>query len=243
MLTLALTLLLAHILGDFTFQTSKMIRMKRRNENGSRYKALIFHIAIHFILLALLLFDFKYWAGILLILTSHFLFDLLKLRWEDKRKVNKTTLFFIDQALHLLIIASVVYFYSPFTIPYQAIKSPNNLLLVVSLISVTSVIGVMIKVLMLKWKPEENKDALMKNAGLYIGMLERLFIFGFVLTNYWEGIGFLLAAKSVFRFGDLSRAEDRNLTEYILIGTLLSFGLAILVAVGHNYLLEIINTY
>ncbi len=242
MLTLTLKLLLAHILGDFTFQTSKMIRMKRIKKKGLRYKALLCHIVIHFLLLALLLFDFKYWAGFLLIITSHFIIDLLKLRWEDKKKLNKTALFFIDQALHLLIIASVVYFYSPFKIPYQAINSPNNLLLVVSLISVTYVVGVMIKVLMSKWKPEENKDALMKNAGLYIGMLERLFIFGFILINYWEGIGFLLAAKSVFRFGDLSRAEDRNLTEYILIGTLLSFGLAILVAVGNNYLLEIINT-
>jgi hypothetical protein len=40
-------------------------------------------------------------------------------------------------------------------------------------------------------------------------------------------IGFLLAAKSVFRFGDLTRAKNRKLTEYILIGTLLSFLIAI----------------
>jgi len=47
--------------------------------------------------------------------------------------------------------------------------------------------------------------------------------------NEWQAIGFLIAAKSVFRFGDLSRAKDRKLTEYILIGTLLSFGFAILI--------------
>ena len=70
-------------------------------------------------------------------------------------------------------------------------------------------------------------------------MLERLFIFSFIILNYWEGIGFLLAAKSVFRFGDLSKTEDRNLTEYILIGTLLSFGLAIATAVGYKYLIEL----
>ncbi|WP_417265867.1 DUF3307 domain-containing protein [Brumimicrobium sp.] len=240
MLILTLKLLLAHILGDFVFQTSKMIQMKRITKNGRRYKALLCHIAIHFSLLTLLLFDFKYWAGILIILFSHFLFDLLKLRLEDKKKLNEIVLFFIDQVLHLLIIASVVYLYTPFNLSCQAINSPSNLLLAVSLIAITYVIGVLIKVLMSKWKPEENKNSLMKNAGLYIGMLERLFIFGFILMNYWEGIGFLLAAKSVFRFGDLSRAEDRNLTEYILIGTLLSFGLAILVAVGYNYLLEMI---
>lgn len=99
------------------------------------------------------------------------------------------------------------------------------------------------KVLISKWKPEEKTNDALKNAGSYIGMLERLFIFGFVIINFWEGIGVLLAAKSVFRFGDLSRAKDRNLTEYILIGTLLSFGLAILIALEYKYLYKIINTF
>ena len=44
----------------------------------------------------------------------------------------------------------------------------------------------------------------------------------------WQGVGFLLAAKSVFRFGDLNRSDDRKRTEYVLIGTLVSFGTAIL---------------
>lgn len=51
----------------------------------------------------------------------------------------------------------------------------------------------------------ERNDDTLENAGRYIGILERLF---------------------VFRFGDLKESKDRKLTEYILIGTLLSFGLA-----------------
>ena len=42
-----------------------------------------------------------------------------------------------------------------------------------------------------------------------------------------EGIGFLLAAKSIFRFGDLNKAQELRNTEYILIGTLTSFAIAI----------------
>nr|WP_299205746.1 DUF3307 domain-containing protein [uncultured Brumimicrobium sp.] len=238
MLILTLKLLLAHILGDFVFQTSNMIQMKRITKNGSRLKALLCHIIIHFLLLSLLLFDLKYWGGVLVILISHLVIDWLKIKWETKG--NSITLFFIDQALHLLVMAAVVYYYTPFKIPYQAINNEKTLLLAISLITVTFVISVLIKVLIPKWKPVEQHKSTMKNAGLYIGMLERLFIFGFILMNYWEGIGFLLAAKSVFRFGDLSRAEDRNLTEYILIGTLLSFGLATVTAVGYNHLLEMI---
>jgi hypothetical protein len=47
--------------------------------------------------------------------------------------------------------------------------------------------------------------------------------------GHFDAIGFLLAAKSIFRFGDLKEAKDRKLTEYVLIGTLLSFGIALLI--------------
>jgi hypothetical protein len=63
-------------------------------------------------------------------------------------------------------------------------------------------------------------------------MLERSFILLFILTNHWEAIGFLLTAKSVFRFGDLNEAKEIKLTEYVLIGTLISFGIAILTGVA-----------
>ncbi|MBU6331829.1 MAG: hypothetical protein KGQ80_05390 [Bacteroidetes bacterium] len=40
-----------------------------------------------------------------------------------------------------------------------------------------------------------------------------------------------LINKSIFRFGDLKEAKDRKQTEYILIGTLLSFGMAVAIGV------------
>jgi len=51
------------------------------------------------------------------------------------------------------------------------------------------------------------------------------------VTGHWEAIGFLIAAKSVFRFGDLKESKERKLTEYILIGTLLSFGIAMITGI------------
>ena len=102
--------------------------------------------------------------------------------------------------------------------------------------------GVIIKEIIARWDLQEdsNEDSL-ENAGKYIGMLERLFVFAFVVTNHWQAIGFLLAAKSVFRFGDLSKSKDRKLTEYILIGTLLSFGLAIITALGYLYIASLLT--
>ena len=67
------------------------------------------------------------------------------------------------------------------------------------------------------------------HAGKWIGYLERILILTFILTGNLEGVGFLLAAKSVFRFGDLNKAKDIKITEYVMIGTLISFTIAILV--------------
>jgi hypothetical protein len=98
------------------------------------------------------------------------------------------------------------------------------------------------KTIISKWDlTEYNKEDTLKDAGAYIGILERLLVFIFIITNHWEGVGFLITAKSVFRFSDLSKAKDRKLTEYILIGTLISFGLAIVFGLGYQNILGIIT--
>jgi hypothetical protein len=93
-----------------------------------------------------------------------------------------------------------------------------------------------VKTFISKWTPQtasDDKDSL-QEAGKTIGILERFFVFAFVLSGHWEAIGFLLAAKSIFRFGDLKESKDRKLTEYVLIGTLISFGIAIVAGVLCN---------
>ncbi len=71
----------------------------------------------------------------------------------------------------------------------------------------------------------EEKINGLKNGGRLIGQLERALIFLLVVLGQPTGIGFLIAAKSILRFGEAK--EDQQLAEYVLIGTLLSFGLAI----------------
>jgi hypothetical protein len=98
------------------------------------------------------------------------------------------------------------------------------------IVLLTKPTSIIIKNIISIWTPEnKTKDNSLQNAGNYIGILERLFVFCFILIGHFEAIGFLLAAKSIFRFGDLKEAKDRKLTEYVLIGTLLSFGVALLI--------------
>ena len=44
------------------------------------------------------------------------------------------------------------------------------------------------------------------------------------------GIGFLIAAKSILRFAEIKDAIQRKVAEYTIIGTFLSFGWALLIA-------------
>ena len=199
------------------------------------------HGLVHAIALSVLLqFNVVYWAGALIILVSHLLIDLTKLNLTGK--VNAIVLFFSDQLAHLGIIAAVAAMYEDYAIGSGVVKPVKILLFITAILSVTVVSGVIIKEIIARWDLQEdsNEDSL-ENAGKYIGMLERLFVFAFVVTNHWQAIGFLLAAKSVFRFGDLSKSKDRKLTEYILIGTLLSFGLAIITALGYLYIASLLT--
>tara|TARA_B100000809_G_scaffold118758_1_gene117090 strand:+ start:63135 stop:63845 length:711 start_codon:yes stop_codon:yes gene_type:complete len=236
MIILILQLLIAHVIGDFVLQPNKWVTDKNVNKHKSKF--LYFHGFVHFIALILLLkFNWSYWPYISFIVISHMIIDLIKLNLVSK--VNNKTLFVFDQVVHMIIISIVVYLKNPYKINIEKIYSKESLLLILALLSVTFVSSIIMKMIMSKWKLEEdNTDDSLQNAGMYIGVLERLFVFGFIILNQWSAIGLLIAAKSVFRFGDLSRAKDRKLTEYMLIGSLVSFGLSILIGLLYKYLIQ-----
>lgn len=226
-----LQLVLAHLLGDFIFQSRKMVEKKKLHRHRSPWFYL--HLVIHLIvLLVLLKFDFQYWLGIGAIVLSHGCIDLLKLKFENKTSASKVFLF--DQLAHILILLIVAYAYFPFSLTIDQLYEPKLMLFITAIILVSYVAAILMRHLMSSWSVAEDRDQdSLPYAGKYIGILERLFVFGFILIEQWEAIGLLIAAKSIFRFSDLSRAKDRKLTEYVLIGTFLSFGIAFLIGVGY----------
>ena len=72
--------------------------------------------------------------------------------------------------------------------------------------------------------------------GVMIGLLERGLIFLFVLAGQPSAVGFLIAAKSVLRF-DASKRKQKA-AEYVIIGTLASFGWALICAYATLALLD-----
>ncbi|MBD3316553.1 MAG: DUF3307 domain-containing protein [Chitinivibrionales bacterium] len=70
----------------------------------------------------------------------------------------------------------------------------------------------------------------LRKGGRYIGQLERSLVMLLLLIGQANGIGFLFAAKSILRFGEIKDSHQRKMAEYIIIGTFLSFGWALLTA-------------
>ncbi|QCE43024.1 DUF3307 domain-containing protein [Psychroserpens sp. NJDZ02] len=237
MMLLVLKLVLAHAIGDFVLQPEKWVIDKASKKHKSKY--LYYHILVHAIaLIVALQFDFNYWLGILSILASHYIIDLIKINLTEK--VNARLLFFLDQIAHLIIIVLVALAYTSYSIDFSEIYSKNNIAFLLSIIAISSIAPVVMRLMMSQWVIEEdNTDHSLEKAGKYIGILERLFVFGFIILNQWSAIGLLITAKSVFRFGDLSKSKNRKLTEYVLIGTLVSFGIAIAVGLAYNYVVKL----
>lgn len=221
-------LLLAHLLGDFLLQPLKWVIHKEANKIRSKF--LYWHILVHFGLILLLLWDLGAWKLALLISLSHYFIDLGKL-YSGKWFKNKRIPFFLDQLLHIIILFCCA-FYGNLWEQVHIIINQLNWPLITAVVFVSFPAAIIMSILLEGMSDQIELDhKSLPNAGKYIGILERLFVLLFILMGRWEAIGLLITAKSVFRFNDLKESNSRKLTEYILIGTLMSFGIAILTGI------------
>ncbi|MDC8100345.1 DUF3307 domain-containing protein [Chryseobacterium rhizosphaerae] len=223
-------LILAHLLGDFVLQPDSWVADKENYKLKSKF--LYFHVLIHTVLSFVFLWDLQLWWVALLIGGSHFIIDAAKLSFQTIK--TKKTWFFIDQLLHIMVIAGASFYFREFD--FSFLGNQEFLKIIMAALFLTTPASIFIKILLSSWTPvPDAQNAIqtesLSSAGKYIGILERLLVFTFIMVNHWEGVGFMVAAKSVFRFSDLAQAKQRKLTEYVLIGTLLSFGLAVLTGI------------
>jgi len=226
-------LLLAHFLGDFLLQPTKWVLHKDANKVASKY--LYLHIILHFGLTMLLLWDLNYWKMALIIAVSHYLIDLAKIYAAPLFR-RPLVPFLIDQLLHLAVLYCLVYFENLWGHSVELIQQ-FNWPLITAVVFVSFPTAVLMSKLLEGMSEQISLDhKSLPNAGKFIGIIERFFVLLFIILGRWEAIGLLITAKSVFRFNDLKESNNRKLTEYILIGTLLSFGIAILTGILYTNL-------
>ena len=212
-------LLFAHVLADFVFQTGYIIRNKRNPG------VLLLHGAI--VLICAQAATGRIAAPELLALAAvHLAIDAIKVYGGFTRIGG----FLSDQAVHILTIL-LVSLYAP-TLWQGGIYSGHDWMLPLMALAaggiVTVTAGQYAVGLLMRPHGARIRNNGLRDGGRLIGMLERGLIFLLILLGQPLGVGFLVAAKSILRFGTATR--DQRTAEYVIIGTLASFGWAIAVS-------------
>lgn len=227
---------MGHVLGDFYFQTDKIVQKRRE-----QYGAVLKHGVIYTLVMLVTLF-----VGVsnvldsikLCILTGvfHLGIDSAKFLYEKKWKESNPWitkhLFEIDQVIHLFSIIIAWFAFGRdssvrdfFTIKIGALPI-LPVVFVFGILSILRPIGIWISESDLrKYNAQKDNTKDIKHAGKIIGYWERVIVFILLLYGQFGAIGFVLTAKSVARFKEIELNQE--LAEYYLIGTLMSMGMVL----------------
>ncbi len=219
--------LLAHILGDFYWQSAALAKNKE-----SKFSALLWHGLLYYAAAILCLIPFyspTLFIVISLLAALHLTVDIIKQLFTKKSR-NKTALYITDQLLHLSFIFVATVFLSSQGYDHRLLTPVDHvfsfedvsrfytylclMLLIIKPANIT------IKQLLWEYRPLDSDNPGIKNAGAFIGILERIIILLFLYMHQYSAIGLVLTAKSVARYNRI--AEDKQFAEYYLLGTLLS---------------------
>lgn len=220
-------LLFAHTLADFLFQTNWI------NANKRHFGVMLVHAAIVLVTAQAVLGRVDA-PELLFLALAHLIIDCIK----TYGNFRSFTAFLADQSAHLATVATAA-FYAPYLWGGGLWADWPALLSVMTLIAgliLTLRAGQFAVGLLMRPHAIRLRNNGLRNGGQQIGWLERALIFLFILTNQPIGVGFLVAAKSILRFG--TAARDQRTAEYVIIGTLASFAWAIAAALATKGLLS-----
>lgn len=216
-------LIFAHVLADFVLQTGWMVANKRRAAGLAAHGAVV--------LATLVAATGGLDPALLWLAALHLATDALKARARPGLAA-----FLADQGAHLAALAALA-LWQPGLFAgglwSDVAPLPGLMALAAGAILATRAGGFAIGLLMepfARQLPPQDRTEGLKGAGQTIGLLERGLIFALVLLGQPEGVGLLMAAKSILRFGAVK--DDRALSEYVIIGTLASFGWALIAGYG-----------
>ena len=217
---LFLPMLVGHMVADFWFQPASWIESRRLK--GWKSKYLLLHAILASVIPVLFTLQVKVWWFVPIILVTHYFIDLAKSKTDDNLWA-----FLADQALHIGILYGLSMVVAVQPNPEQ---SATFWIYIAGFVLVTTPASILIGKFLQPITKTENR-ALKIDASAWIGIFERILILIFILAGQFQSIGFLVAAKSIFRFSEISK-EGNPKAEYFLLGTLVSFLVAVVVGIG-----------
>jgi len=251
---LAVLLLIAHFVGDYYLQPQKLARAKEQKLKWLLLHCAIYGAAtLLLVCIPFIAFPQAWW--ILLVPASHAMIDiskdfLLKTKRLSGRRIEDMDarssfitkrdriVFFLDQIAHIVIIAVFSLFFTRLG-GNQASASANWIFKQFDALGVDLTWVQFLKLSCLALflckpcsiivrnvlaRPDAPKDE--PKAGRVIGILERCFTGLFLLLGQWSALGFVIAAKTLARYNDITK--EKNFAEQYLIGTMTSILLTVL---------------
>jgi hypothetical protein len=220
-------LTVAHLLTDFVLQPQDWV--KARNIRHLKAWQFWAHISLTTAVAACFTAFDTLWL-LPAIFLSHGAID-----WWKSHRPEKLVYFLLDQFLHVLVLVLVWTLRFPEARTHLAawaepIGEPKIWVILLGLLVLSRPAGIVTGMLTTQFRAQiqHHRRHSLGNAGTWIGFLERFIVFFLVLKNQYEAIGLLVAAKSILRL----KEGDQKMSEYVLIGTLISFSLAMLVGMA-----------
>jgi len=119
---LFLRLLLAHVLGDFVFQSSGLVALKKQSIKG-----LLIHIGVVAFWTLALVWTYPHgWAIGLFLSAMHFTIDWARYYWHYRSALEELAFFLGDQFLHFGTIMGAMAAFGVF-IPWEEFKRPADM--------------------------------------------------------------------------------------------------------------------
>ena len=221
----------AHLIADFLLQPNWIAQNKKRPTRVLLHSAI--HLAAGIAIINTSL-SAKVFLALLVVAFAHALCDYVKARFTR----DEWLAFTLDQVAHLTIIIVACIWLSSQPLNNAGIIArtiADSQILYLFLCVYVAVIfggGYFVQKVTQYFMGQIDQTLLeskpgLRNAGKYIGWLERALVVTFVVAGYPEGIGFLLAAKALARYPEIKDDRKAHFAEYFLIGTLTSVSIAL----------------
>jgi hypothetical protein len=241
-------LIIAYLITEYFINPEYWIKNEKKKS-----VALIIHSVLSGFIPFIALWNINYWYIIVIFSVSHFLI------YRKKRNGDGLGEHIVYQSLHIAIVLLVWLtivgsdYYTVYSDFIMALSDYRLNLIVIGLLFLTIPTSILIERKMKRWKistvstiSAENAEEVydvnyscvdesgLTDAGKFIGYTERIIIFLLILANQFTALGLVITTKSIFRLKTGSIKA-----EYVLVGSMLSFSIAIIVGLFFSYLINL----
>lgn len=208
---LILVLTIGHLIGDFLFQTEKIVLWKQKELKGIVFHGIIVALAMGLVLLPF--YPQLYWLVAIQGL-FHILIDWGKIKISFPIPGQELISFLLDQFMHLGVILGSVYFLVATERELQPVQEISETLLyiITAYLVATVFAAIFLQVIVNQIFPQPRKQPFLFWQSRFTGLIERILVTTSILSSsfFLLIIGFLITPAAYY-FKYLQQEERRRI--------------------------------